>query len=79
LSIPRARRAYADEEALVSDRVRRVNYCYLLVGEPERPLDRLEPLLKMPYYYLSPGWLKIDPTFDTLRGHPHFERLVNGS
>jgi len=26
---------------------------YLLLGEPERALDRLEPLLKMPYY-LSP-------------------------
>ncbi|MGH9317582.1 MAG: hypothetical protein ACRD1P_10795, partial [Thermoanaerobaculia bacterium] len=30
---------------------------YMLVGEPEKALDRLEPLLKIPYY-LSPGWLK---------------------
>jgi len=51
---------------------------YLLVGEPEKALDQLEPLLKMPYY-LSPGWLKIDPTFAPLRGNPRFERLVNGS
>jgi tetratricopeptide (TPR) repeat protein len=50
---------------------------YLLVGEPERALDRLEPLLKMPYY-LSPGWLKIDPNFASLRGNPRFERLVAG-
>jgi hypothetical protein len=42
---------------------------YLLVSEPEKALDRLEPLLKMPYY-LSPGWLKIDPTFAPLRGQP---------
>ena len=48
---------------------------YLLVGEPEKALDQLEPLLKIPYY-LSPGWLKIDPTFDPLRGKPRFERLV---
>jgi eukaryotic-like serine/threonine-protein kinase len=48
---------------------------YLLVGEPEKALDRLEPLLKIPYY-LSPGWLKIDPTFAPLRGNPRFERLV---
>jgi eukaryotic-like serine/threonine-protein kinase len=50
---------------------------YLLVGEPEKALDRLEPLLKIPYY-LSPGWLKIDPTFDALRGNPRFERLIAG-
>ena len=51
---------------------------YLLAGEPEKALDRLEPLLKIPYY-LSPGWLKTDPTFAPLRGNPRFERLVKGS
>jgi tetratricopeptide (TPR) repeat protein len=48
---------------------------YLLCGEPEKALDRLEPLLKMPYY-LSPGWLRIDPTLAPLRGNPRFERLI---
>jgi tetratricopeptide (TPR) repeat protein len=50
---------------------------YLLLGEPEKALDHLEPLLKIPYH-LSPGWLKIDPTFNPLRGNPRFERLVEG-
>jgi TolB-like protein/tetratricopeptide (TPR) repeat protein len=48
---------------------------YIRVGEPEKALDQLEPLLKMPYY-LSPNWLAIDPTFDPLRGNPRFQKLV---
>ncbi|HTG49996.1 MAG TPA: tetratricopeptide repeat protein, partial [Gemmatimonadales bacterium] len=51
---------------------------YILAGEPEKALDRLEPLLRTPYY-LSPGWLRIDPTFDPLRKHPRFRKLVEGT
>jgi tetratricopeptide (TPR) repeat protein len=50
---------------------------YLLGGEPEKALDQLEPLLTIPYY-LSPGWLRIDPTFASLKGNPRFEKLVAG-
>jgi serine/threonine-protein kinase len=50
---------------------------YILLGEQEKALDTLEPLLKIPYY-LSPGWLRIDPTFDPLRKNPRFQRLIEG-
>ena len=51
---------------------------YLLVGEPEKALDMIEPLLAIPYF-LSPGWLKIDPAFAPLKGNPRFEKLLAGS
>jgi tetratricopeptide (TPR) repeat protein len=51
---------------------------YILLGNQEKALDTLEPLLKIPYY-LSPGWLRIDPTFDSLRKNPRFQRLVEGT
>ena len=51
---------------------------YILTGEPEKALDRLEPLLRT-QYYLSPGWLRIDPEFDPLRKHPRFRKLVEGT
>jgi tetratricopeptide (TPR) repeat protein len=51
---------------------------YMLTGEQDKALDRLEELLRRPYY-LSPGWLRIDPTFDPLRKHPRFVRLVEGT
>jgi hypothetical protein len=51
---------------------------YLLVGEPEKALDQLETLLKIPYY-LSPSWFRIDPAFDPLRKIPRFQKLAGAT
>ena len=50
---------------------------HILLGNHERALDLLEPLLKVPYY-LTPAWLRIDPSFEPLRGNPRFEKLARG-
>ena len=51
---------------------------HIVVGNHDRALDLLEPLLKVPYW-LTPAWLRIDPNFDPLRGNPRFEKLAKGS
>jgi serine/threonine-protein kinase len=48
---------------------------YTMVGEHDAALDRLEYLLAIPGH-LTPAWLQIDPTWDPLRAHPRFHRLV---
>ena len=49
---------------------------YILAGEHDRAVDLLERLLAHPYL-LSPGWLRVDPTFDPLRKHPRFVKLLS--
>ncbi len=51
---------------------------YIIAGAHDQAIDRLEALLRVPYY-LSPGWLRIDPNLDPLRKHPRFQALVAGS
>jgi len=48
---------------------------YVVVGQPDKAIDQLEDLLRTPYF-LSPGWLRIDPNFEPLRKNPRFQKLV---
>jgi serine/threonine protein kinase len=48
---------------------------YIVIGNPQRAMALLRPLLSMPYY-LSPAWLRIDPNFGPLRAEPDFQRLT---
>jgi Flp pilus assembly protein TadD len=52
-------------------------HIYALVGEPDKALDQLELLLRVPYY-VSTGWLRIDPNFRSLHDNPRFQRLLEG-
>ena len=51
---------------------------YIRTGEPEKAIDILETVLRVPYF-LSPAWLRVDPNFDPLRNNPRFARLENGA
>jgi TolB-like protein/Flp pilus assembly protein TadD/predicted Ser/Thr protein kinase len=46
-------------------------------GQRDRALNLLEPLVREPYF-ISPGWLRIDPNLAPLRGDARFERLAEG-
>lgn len=49
---------------------------YAMVGERDAAIDRLEYLLSIPGN-LTVAWLRIDPTWDPLRSHPRFQRILS--
>ena len=51
---------------------------YVLTGQPDKAIDQLETLLRIPYV-VSRAWLRIDPNFDPIRNHPRFKKLVEGT
>ncbi len=48
---------------------------YTMVGEYDAAIDQLEILVAVPWATAVP-LLRIDPTWDPLRGHPRFQRLL---
>ncbi len=46
-----------------------------MLGDTADALSGLEESVKRPYFY-TPAWLRLDPTFASLKGNPRFERLI---
>ncbi len=68
--MPVAKEAYRG--ALRAEEMARI---YAMVGEREAAVEQLEYLMSIPLDLAAPG-LRLDPTWDSLRGHPRFQKLV---
>jgi TolB-like protein/Flp pilus assembly protein TadD len=51
---------------------------HMMAGNHDKAVELLAPLVDVPNN-LSRAWLRVDPTFDPLRKHPGFQRLVAGT
>jgi len=51
-------------------------WIYVMVGEYDAALDKIEYLLSIPTLNLSVPLLRFDPRWDPLRDHPRFKRLL---
>ncbi|HMA02154.1 MAG TPA: hypothetical protein VKP02_07280, partial [Gemmatimonadaceae bacterium] len=49
----------------------------LALGDRDAAIAELREILSKPYF-VSPAWLRIDPTWNPLRGDPRFEKLAHG-
>ncbi len=55
--------------------VKQLAQIYVMVGEYDKAVDRLEYLLSIPSEITIP-YLRIDPTWTPLRNHPRFQKLL---
>lgn len=81
-AVTAARRAVelypVSRDALVGpDYISHLSIVYARVGELDAAVDQLEYLLSIPAAVSLP-YLRINPRWDPLRGHPRFERLLTG-
>ena len=49
----------------------------LLLGDRDASIAELRAILAKPYF-ISPAWLRVDPTWNPLRGDARFEKLAHG-
>jgi len=59
-----------------TNRIKDLAQVYVMVGEYDKALDKIEYLLSIPGE-LSIPLLKIDPAWTPLRNHPRFQKLIN--
>ena len=77
----RSQRTHAQITPMSRDAYTGVYLKYLLarilsvLGEQDRAIDQLDSILRLPFY-VSKGWLKVDPEWDSLRGNPRFQNLL---
>jgi serine/threonine-protein kinase len=51
---------------------------YLLAGDADQAAATLERVLKGDYW-VTPAMLKVDPTWDSIRQNPRFQKLVSAA
>jgi serine/threonine-protein kinase len=59
-----------------SFRVEEMARIYAMVGERDAAVEQLEYLMSIPFD-LGPAGLRTDPSWDSLRNHPRFQKLVS--
>jgi serine/threonine-protein kinase len=47
----------------------------ITLGQTDKALDDIETLLKT-HFYVTPGYLRIDPLFNPLRNNPRFQKMI---
>ena len=63
------------EALLGADWIRNLAQIYTMVGMRTEAVEQLETLLSLESS-LSPHWLRLDPIWQPLSGHPDFQRLL---